>query len=457
VRRCSRLAHQVDRPLVSLGSRIALTIAGAVVALAAAITVMRVGLVRSSGEPIRVGVLHSLSGPMASSEVPVVNAIRMAADEINARGGLLGRRVELLVRDGKSDPETFAAEAERLITEDRVSVIFGCWTSASRRTVRPVIERLKGLMIYPVQYEGVESSAHLVYAGAAPNQQIVPAVQWLFGRGVRRVALVGSDYVFPHVANAIIRDLVRSLGGEVVAERYIPLAGGGEDDAARAVAAAKPDVILNTVNGDANRPVMRALRASGIEPGRTPVMSFSIAEPQIAAWSPDAFVGDYVAATYFESIPSHESRAFSRALRAHHGDSARASDAVESAYTAFMLWVQGVEDAGPADPKAVRSAMSGKFTVGPAGVAIVDPSTGHLWRTARIGEVMPDGSIRVAWESGAPIRPMPYPLWRSRRDWDRFLGEMRSAWGGSWSSPGDVAAPRPHWERASAPSGGGAQ
>ena len=143
MRRCSRLAHQVDRPLVSLGSRIALTIAGAVVALAAAITVMRVGLVRSSGEPIRVGVLHSLSGPMASSEVPVVNAIRMAADEINARGGLLGRRVELLVRDGKSDPETFAAEAERLITEDRVSVIFGCWTSASRRTVPPILVILR--------------------------------------------------------------------------------------------------------------------------------------------------------------------------------------------------------------------------------------------------------------------------------------------------------------------------
>jgi urea transport system substrate-binding protein len=187
---------------VSLGSRIALTIAGAVAALAVAITLMRGGLVRSSGEPIRVGVLHSLTGPMASSEVPVVNAIRMAADEINARGGLLGRRIELLVRDGKSDPETFAAEAERLVAEDRVSVIFGCWTSASRRTVRPVIERLKGLMIYPVQYEGVESSPHLVYAGAAPNQQIVPAVQWLFSRGVRRVALVGSDYVFPHVANA---------------------------------------------------------------------------------------------------------------------------------------------------------------------------------------------------------------------------------------------------------------
>lgn len=431
---------------MSLGSRIALTIAGAVAALAVAIVAIRGGLGRAAGEPIRVGVLHSLTGPMATSEVPVVNAIRMAADEVNARGGVLGRPIELFVRDGKSDPATFAEEAERLLTEDRVSVIFGCWTSASRRTVRPVIERLKGLMVYPVQYEGVESSPNLVYAGAAPNQQIVPAVQWLFSRGARRFALVGSDYVFPHIANAIIRDLVRSLGGEVVAERYIPLAGGGEDDAARAIAAATPDVILNTVNGDANRPLMRALRTSGIEPGRTPVMSFSIAEPQIAAWSPDAFVGDYVAATYFESMPSPESRSFARALRAHHGDSARASDAVESAYTAFMLWVQGVDDAGTTDPTAVRSAMSGKFTVGPAGIAIVDPTTGHLWRSARIGEVMPDGSIRVAWESGSPIRPMPYPLWRSRRDWDRFLADMRNAWRGAWSGPGDVDAPRPHWE-----------
>ena len=442
---------------MSLGSKIALTIAGAVGALAVALVAIRGDFDRAAGAPIRVGVLHSLTGPMATSEVPVVNAIRMAADEVNAHGGLLGRPIELLVRDGRSDPATFAAEAERLLVEDRVSVIFGCWTSASRRTVRPVIERLKGLMIYPVQYEGVESSPNLLYAGAAPNQQIVPAVQWLFSRGARRFALIGSDYVFPHIANAIIRDLVRSLGGEVVAERYIPLAGGGEDDAARAIAAAKPDAILNTVNGDANRSLMRSLRASGVEPGRVPVMSFSIAEPQIAAWSPDAFVGDFVAATYFESMPGAESRAFARALRAHHGDSARASDAVESAYTAFMLWAKGVEDAGTAEPSAVRSAMSGMFTVGPAGIAVVDASTGHLWRTARIGEVMPDGSIRVAWESGSPIRPMPYPLWRSRRDWDRFLAEMRSAWRGAWSGPGDVDAPRPHWELAQPTSAGGAR
>ena len=440
---------------MSLGSRVALTVACAVAALAVALVAMRGEFRRQAGEPIRVGVLHSLTGPMATSEVPVVNAIRMAADEVNAQGGLLGRPIELVVRDGKSDPAVFAQEAERLLAEDRVSVIFGCWTSASRRTVRPVVERLKGLMIYPVQYEGVESSPNLVYAGAAPNQQIVPAVQWLFSRGARRFALIGSDYVFPHIANSIIRDLVRSLGGEVVIERYIPLAGGGEDDASRAIAAAKPDVILNTVNGDANRALMRALRARGIEPGRTPVMSFSIAEPQIAAWSPDAFVGDYVAATYFESMPGAESRAFARALRAHHGDSARASDAVESAYTAFMLWVQGVRDAGTAEPKAVRSAMSGMFTVGPAGIAIVDASTGHLWRTARIGEVMADGSIRVAWESGSPIRPMPYPLWRSRRDWDRFLADMRAAWQGAWSSPGDVGAPRPHWETANPKAAGG--
>ncbi len=442
---------------MSLGSRIGLTIVMAAAAVAVAVVALRGDFARPSREPVRVGVLHSLTGPMASSEVPVVNAIRMAADEVNAAGGVLGRPVELVVRDGQSDPATFAAEAERLLAEDRVCVIFGCWTSASRRTVRPVIERLKGLMIYPVQYEGVESSPHVVYAGAAPNQQIVPAVRWLFDRGARRFALVGSDYVFPHVANSIVRDLVRSLGGEVVIERYIPLAGGGEEELARAVAAARPDVILNTVNGDANRTLMRALRTCGIEPGRTPVMSFSIAEPQIAAWSADAFAGDFVAATYFESMPSPESRAFARALRAHHGDSARASDAVESAYTAFMLWAQAVEDAGTTDPVAVRSAMSGMFTVGPAGIAVVDAATGHLWRSARIGEVMPDGSIRVAWESGAPIRPMPYPLWRSRKDWDRFLADMRSAWGGAWSSPGAVPAPRPHWEAAAPPAGPAAE
>jgi urea transport system substrate-binding protein len=416
-------------------------------ALAIAVGLVRGGARATSDEPIMVGVLHSLTGPMATSERPVVDAITLAASEVNDAGGILGRPVKLIVRDGASDPATFAIEAEKLLSEDRVSVIFGCWTSASRRTVRPVVERLKGLMVYPVQYEGVDSSPHLIYAGASPNQQIVPAVHWLFGRGARRFALVGSDYVFPHVANAVVRDLVRSLGGEVVIERYLPLAGGGEAEAARDIAAARPDVILNTVNGDANRTLMRALRTCGVEAGRTPVMSFSIAEPQIAAWSPDAFVGDFVAATYFESMQSPENRKFLRSFRAQHGEHARASDAVESAYTAFMLWAQSVEDAGTPDPVAVRSAMSGMFAVGPAGVAVVDAGTGHLWRTARIGEVMPDGSIRVAWESGAPIRPMPYPMWRSRRDWDRYLSEMRAAWRGSWANPGDVPPPRPHWER----------
>src|SRR5262245_52321491 len=236
---------------------------------------------REAREPIRIGVLHSFTGTMAISERPVAEATLLAVEGLNARGGLLGRRVEAVRADARSDPATFATEAERLITQEKVAALFGCWTSASRKYVRRVVEKHNQLLFYPVQYEGLELSPNIVYAGPAPNQQIIPAVKWLFDHLGRRFFLVGSDYVFPRTANAIIKDQVAALQGEIAGEEYILLGSLDVEGLADKIARAGPSVILNTINGDSNIAFFEALRKRGLTPEQTPVMSFSVGEAEV--------------------------------------------------------------------------------------------------------------------------------------------------------------------------------
>src|SRR5262249_42423298 len=205
------------------------------------------------GPPIKVGVLHSLTGTMRISEQPVADATLLAIDEINQQGGVLGRKVEWVSRDGKSDDRVFAEMAAELIEQEKVVTIFGCWTSASRKAVKPVVEKHDHLLVYPLQYEGVEQSPHIIYTGAAPNQQILPAIKWCCSTlGKKKLFLVGSDYVFPRAASAIIHDQVKSLGGEIIGEEYLTLGNTDVDAVIKKVAAAKPDLILNLINGDTN-------------------------------------------------------------------------------------------------------------------------------------------------------------------------------------------------------------
>ena len=232
--------------------------------------------------PIRVGVLHSLSGTMAHSESPVVDATLLAIDELNQRGGLLGRRVQAIVVDGKSDTATFARGAEWLIKEKRALAIFGCWMSAHRKALLPVVERHDSLLVYPVQYEGLESSPNVFYLGAAPNQQIIPAIRWAFGfLNCKRLFLVGSDYIFPRIANEILRDQVKRMGGMIAGESYISSGGVEMASLVDDIAASKPDLIVNTINGDSYISFFRSLRTHGLTPDRIPVLSFSIGENEL--------------------------------------------------------------------------------------------------------------------------------------------------------------------------------
>ncbi|HVW37610.1 MAG TPA: transporter substrate-binding protein, partial [Pirellulales bacterium] len=388
-----------------------------------------------SGEPIKVGVLHSLTGTMANSELVVVDATLFAIDEINAAGGLLGRPVKAFVADGRSHSAEFAREAERLIKDEKVCTVFGCWTSAARKTVKPVFERYDDLLVYPLQYEGCETSPNIVYMGAAPNQQILPALEWAVKTlGKRRFFLVGSDYVFPHTANAVIEDDLGRLGAEVVGEEYLRLGSLEVRDVVAKIVAAKPDMILNTVNGDSNTPLFRELRAAGIKPEQTPMISFSVGEQELRSLDLKDIVGDYAAWTYFQSIDTPANKGFVAKFREKYPQRP-VTDAMVAAYDGVMLWAAAVKEAESVEPKKIRRAMLTERFDGPDGEVRLDPDTQHCYKTPRIGQVEADGQFKIVWTAPAPIEPEPYPPTRTAEEWRAFLHDLYTSWGGAWSAP----------------------
>ena len=390
-----------------------------------------------SGEPIKVGILHSRTGTMAISERAVIDATLLAIDELNESGGVLGRPVVAVVEDGESDWPTFAAKAEKLITQDQVCTIFGCWTSASRKTVLPVVERHDHLLFYPLQYEGLEQSPNIIYTGAAPNQQIIPAVKWAVSTlGKKKFFLVGSDYVFPRCANAIIRDAARSLNAEVVGEEYLVLGSSEVSEIVQKITAANPDLILNTVNGDSNVALFRALRAAGVKSLSTPTISFSISEQELSSLSTKDIVGDYAAWNYFHSVDRPRNQMFIDRFRARYGEQRMTSDPMEAAYFGVHVWAKAVTEAGRDDVKAIRAAATHQEFDAPEGMVRIDPDTQHTSKVFRIGRITPEGSFQVEYSSEVPIAPIPYPNTRSKGEWDEFLQDLRLRWDGNWANPG---------------------
>ncbi|MBI2825237.1 MAG: transporter substrate-binding protein [Planctomycetia bacterium] len=389
-----------------------------------------------TGPPIKVGILHSLSGTMAISESAVVDATRLAIDELNEKGGLLGRKIEAIVADGRSDPATFAREAERLIKKEHVCTVFGCWTSASRRTVRPIFETNNHLLIYPVQSEGLETSANIVYVGAAPNQQIIPAVKWSVAFLERwHFFLVGSDYVFPRAANEIIKDEVKRLEGEVMGEAYLPLGSTEVADVIRQIKESGADVILNTINGDSNVAFFRGLRAAGIQPADIPVVSFSIGEQELRSMKIEDVVGDYAAQNYFQTIDRPENEVFLKKLHDRYGAQRVATDAMVGAYVGVHLWAQAVLAASSDDVVKIRENIGDQTYRGPSGVVRVDPRLLNTHRTMRIGQIRPDGQFDILVGSETPVAPEPYPKTRTREEWDAFLDGLYKKWGNRWEAP----------------------
>lgn len=390
-----------------------------------------------SKAPIRVGVLHSLTGTMALSEQSVIDATLMAVEEINARGGLLGRKLEAVVLDGKSHGPTFARQAERLITAEDASVVFGCWTSASRRSVKPVFEQHNSLLFYPVQYEGIELSPNIVYTGAAPNQQIIPAVEWCF-RELRAQTffLVGSDYVFPRTAHAIIRDEVERLGGKTVGDAYVLLESTDFRAVVDDITAKQPDVILNCINGAGNIAFFEELRSAGVTPSSVPTVSFSIAEDELRSIGTQQMVGDYCAWNYFQSVGTETNEAFVARFQRIFGRSRVTDDPMEAGYVGVHLWAQAVMEAGTTETTPVRDALAHQTFAAPEGLVSIDPASQHTCKPVRIGRIRADGQFDIVWASAQPVRPEPYPQSRSREEWDAFLADLYNGWGQRWANPG---------------------
>lgn len=387
------------------------------------------------GTPVKVGILHSRTGAMAISENSMVDAELLAIDEINAKGGLLGHKIQPIIADGKSDWPTFAKEAERLITQENVSVIFGCWTSASRKTAAPVIEKYGQLMVYPMAYEGLEQSPNIVYTGAAPNQQVIPAIKWSLDHIGRRFYLIGSDYVWPHSINEIMKDMIRALGGELVGEDYIFFGSANVSRAVERIKAAQPDVVLSSVVGDSNKAFYQALSDAGLSAQKLPVVSVSIGEEELRSLPIANLQGHYSAWSYFQAIRTPENERFLNAFRAKYGADRVAGDVIATSYFSVRLWAKAVEEAQSFDVQRVRRTMLTETLDAPEGLVSIDPYTQHAWRSFSIGKIQPDGRIALVWTIDHPIRPVPYPPTRTKAEWNQFLAAMYAGWGGRWANP----------------------
>ncbi|WP_422774431.1 urea ABC transporter substrate-binding protein [Plantactinospora sp. WMMC1484] len=361
-----------------------------------------------SGSTIKVGILHSLSGTMAISEVTVRDAELLAIEEINATGGVLGKKIEPVVEDGASDWPTFAEKAQKLISQDRVATVFGGWTSASRKAMLPVFERNRALLWYPVQYEGLESSEYIFYTGATTNQQIVPGLDYLKEQGKKSIFLVGSDYVFPRTANKIIKAYAAANGMTVLGEEYTPLGHTEYSTVVNKLQQAQPDAVFNTLNGDSNVAFFKQLRSSGITAEAMPTVSVSVAEEEVVGIGPENVAGHLVAWNYYQTTAGARNEKFVQAFKAKYGANKVTSDPMEAGYNAVYLWAEAVKKAGSVEVEAVKKAAGGISLEAPEGTVTIDGENQHVFKTARIGLVQPDGQIKEVWNSGAPIKPDPY-------------------------------------------------
>jgi urea transport system substrate-binding protein len=362
----------------------------------------------SGGNTFKVGVLHSLSGTMAISEVTVKNSELMAIDEINAAGGVLGKKLEPVVEDGASDWPTFAEKAQKLIKKDKVATVFGGWTSASRKAMLPVFERNKALLWYPVQYEGLESSPYIYYTGATTNQQIIPGLDYLKEKGKKKIFLVGSDYVFPRTANKEIKAYAKANGMTILGEEYTPLGTTEYSTLVNKVVQAKPDAVFNTLNGDSNVAFFKQLKSVGATADTLPVMSVSIAEEEVKGIGVDNIAGQLVAWNYYQTTQGKTNDAFVKAFKAKYGADKVTSDPMEAGYNAVHLWAAAVKKAGTTEVEAVKKAAAGIALDLPEGLVTIDGDNHHMYKTARIGVIQKDGTIKEVWNSGKPIQPDPY-------------------------------------------------
>jgi urea transport system substrate-binding protein len=407
----SSRARALALPVLAVATALALSACGARTAAGdtgTAGSTSAASCVDTSGDTVKIGFLNSLSGTMAISEQTVRDSLDLAAEEINAAGGVLGKQLEVVAEDGASEPTVFAEKAEKLIASDCVAAVFGGWTSSSRKAMLPVFEAKDALLFYPVQYEGLEASPNIFYTGATTNQQIIPGMDYLAEQGRKKVFLVGSDYVFPRTANKIIDAYAQANGIEIVGEEYAPL---GHTDFATIVnklKASGADAVFNTLNGDSNVAFFKEFKNVGLTADAVPVVSVSIAEEEVGGIGVENVAGQLTAWNYYQTVDSPANTTFVAAFKAKYGEKRPTSDPMEAAYTSLHLWKGMVEKAGSFDVAAIQEAADGVTFDAPEGTVTVNGDNHHIAKTAYIGEIREDGLIYPVWESDGPIEPDPF-------------------------------------------------
>lgn len=361
---------------------------------------------------VTIGMLHSQTGPLAISATSLRDMQLHAVEQINAAGGVLGRLIDVKAPDTRSQTDLFVRRARQLV-DDGVAALFGCWTSSSRKAVLPIIEEARKLLFYAVQYEGNESSPYCVYGGMVPNQQILPAIDWLTGEGgggKKKIFLVGSDYVYPRTANFITKKYLKSKNLKPVGEAYRPL--GERDFAAvvKQIQATGADCVLNTVNGDSNIGLFAALADAKVDPAKVPVVSTSIAEDELRSLLPEQVTGHYAVSCYFQSLDTAANRRWVQGFRDEFGFDRVTGDPLEPGWCLVYLWKAAVEKAGSFETEAVRQAFrDGLEFEGPGGRVRLDPKTQHVTKTFRLGRIRGDRQFDIVHQSEGPIDPDPYP------------------------------------------------
>jgi len=378
-----------------------------------------------SGGTIKVGVLHSLSGTMAISETVLKDTVLMAIDDINAKGGVLGKKLEPVVVDPASNWPLFAEKAKQLLTQDKVAVVFGCWTSVSRKSVLPVFEENNGLLFYPVQYEGEELEKNVFYTGAAPNQQAIPAVEYLMskeGGGAKRFVLLGTDYVYPRTTNKILRAFLKTKGVKDadIMETYTPF---GHSDYQTIVADIKKfsqggkTAVVSTINGDSNVPFYKELGNAGLKAKDVPVVAFSVGEEELRGVDAKPLVGHLAAWNYFMSLKNPTNAAFIKQWSDYakvknipgHKDKPLTNDPMEATWIGIHMWKQAVEKAKSTDTDKVIAAMAGQTFQAPDGFLVkMDEKNHHLHKPVMVGEIRADGQFNVVWKTKGPIKAQPW-------------------------------------------------
>ena len=378
-----------------------------------------------AADTIKVGVLHSLSGTMAISETVLKDTVLMTIDEINAKGGVMGKKLEPVVVDIASNWPLAAEKAKQLVSQDKVAVTFGCWTSSCRKSVLPVYEEANSLLYYPVQYEGEELSKNVFYTGAAPNQQAIPAVDYLMskaGGGAKRWVLLGTDYVYPRTTNKILRAYLKSNGvaDKDIDEKYTPF---GHADYQTIVADIKKfsaggkTAVVSTINGDSNVPFYKELGNAGLKAKDVPVVAFSVGEEELRGVDAKPLVGHLAAWNYFMSLKNPDNTAFIKKWSEYakaknipgHKDKPLTNDPMEATYIGINMWKQAVEKAKSTDPEKVIAAMAGQTFKAPSGiVSKMDEKNHHLHKSVFIGEIKPDGQFNVVWKTPGPVQAKPW-------------------------------------------------